>query len=286
VTADRLGTARAALEALRAAERADPRIDPRNGTAWWLPDARAPRAVVLLHGLSNGPLQYQRLAPRLHARGHAVIVPRFPHHGYRDRMTGALAQLRAREMEATALRAVALAALCGEQVALAGISIGATLGGWLAARVALHLAVAVAPFCGIRALPGPLNDGLGALLRAAPNAFAWWDPRAKQALPPAHGYPRFATRSIGESLELSTAIDAPPLGPPHARRVALVLNGHDPAVNNAHARRRFRTLRERGVALDEIVWSDVPHVHDLVEPEIPQARTDLVYPRLIELLES
>ena len=286
MSADRLAAARAGLDAIRAAERADPRLDPRKGTAWWLGDAVAPRAVVLLHGLSNCPLQYQRLAPQLHARGHAVIVPRFPHHGHRDRMTDALAELRAGELEATALRAVALAALCGERVAVAGISIGAALAGWLAARTALDLAVAVAPFCGIRVVPGALNDGLGALLRAAPDAMLWWDPRAKQHQPPAHGYPRFATRSIGASLKLSTDLDAPPLGPPRARRAALVLNGHDPAVNNAHARRRFRTLRERGVELDEIVWGDVPHIHDLIEPEIPQARTDLVYPRLIELLES
>ncbi len=286
MSAAALGAARAALEAIRDEERADPRIDPRNGTAWWLGDAVAPRAVVLLHGLSNCPRQYQRLADELHARGHAVIAPRFPHHGYRDRMTDALAELRAAEMEATALRAVALAAACGERVAVAGISIGASLAGWLAARVALDLAVAVAPFSGIRELPGSLNDKLGGVLRAAPNAFSWWDPRAKGKQPPEHGYPRFATRAIGESLALSTDIDAPPLAPAHARRVALVLNGHDPIVNNAHATRRFRTLRARGVEVDEIVWDDVPHIHDLIEPEIPQARTDLIYPRLIELLES
>jgi dienelactone hydrolase len=285
VTDGSLAAARAALDEIRAHELADPRIDPRNGTAWWLGDAVAPRAVVLLHGLSNCPRQYQLLGEQLHARGHAVIAPRFPHHGYRDRMTDALAQLRATAMEATALRAVALAAACGERVAVAGISIGASLAGWLAARVALDLAVAVAPFCGIRELPGSLNDKLGATLRAAPNAFSWWDPRAKQKQPPAHGYPRFATRSIGESLKLSSDIAARPIPARHARRVALVLNGHDPIVNNAHARRRFAALRARGVEVEEIVWRDVPHIHDLVEPEIPQARTDLIYPRLIELLE-
>ncbi len=249
-------------------------------------DGAAPRAVVLLHGLSNCPVQFAPLARQLHARGHAVIVPRLPHHGYRDRMTDALAQLRAGEMEAAALRAVALAARCGERVAVAGISIGAALGGWLAARVALDTAVAVAPFCGIKELPGSLNDGLGAVLRAAPNAFSWWDPRVKAKQPPQHGYPRFATRSIGASLRLSTDLDAAPRGGPHARRVALVLNAHDPIVNNAHARRRFGRLRGYGVTVDEIVWDDVPHAHDLIEPDIPPARPDLVYPRLIELLEG
>ncbi len=285
MSADRLAGARAGLESIRAQELADGRIDPRYGTAWRLGDAVAPRAVVLLHGLTNCPVQFERLAEGLHARGHAVIVPRMPHHGYRDRMTDALAGLRAGEMEAAALRAVALAAQCGERVAVAGISIGAALGGWLAARVAIDVAVAVAPFCGIKELPGPLNDGLGAVLRTAPNAFSWWDPREKEKQPPQHGYPRFATRSIGASLQLSTDIDAGPRGGAHARRVALVLNDHDPIVNNAHARRRFRSLRGYGVEVDEIVWDDVPHAHDLIEPDIPGSRPDLVYPRLIELLE-
>ncbi len=285
MSADRLAGARAGLEAIRAQELADARIDPRYGTAWRLGDTVAPRAVVLLHGLSNCPVQFERLGEQLHARGHAVIVPRMPHHGYRDRMTDALADLRAGELEAAALRAVALAAQCGERVAVAGISIGAALGGWLAARVALDVAVAVAPFCGIKELPGPLNDGLGSVLRSAPNAFSWWDPREKEKQPPAHGYPRFATRSIGASLQLSSELGAAPRGGPHARRVALVLNRHDPIVNNAHARRRFGRLRGRGVALEEIVWDDVPHAHDLIEPELPQARPDLVYPRLIALLE-
>ncbi len=280
---DRLAEARARLEAIARSERARPEI--AHGTRWWLGDGTAPLAVVLLHGLTNSPPQYDRLGSQLHARGHAVIVPRMPRHGYRDRMTDAMAELRAGELEARALEAVAIAALCGERVAVAGISVGATLAGWLAARTRIDVAVAVAPFCGLRQLRGTMNDRLGALLCAAPNVFGWWDPRAKEAQPPPHGYPRFATRALGESLRISTAIGAAPPGA-SARRAVLMLNDHEPVVNNAHAERRFAPLRERGVDYERVVLHGLPKIHDIIEPAIPQARTELVYPQLIAAIEG
>jgi alpha-beta hydrolase superfamily lysophospholipase len=282
---NRLREACARLEAIRTQERADPRIDPRSVTAWWLGDEVAPLAIILLHGLTNGPLQYEALAPQLAARGHAVLVPRMPFHGYRDRLTTALATLQASDLEAAALRALAIAALCGRRVAVVGISVGGTLAGWLAARVALDHAVAVAPFCGLPGLPHKLCEAMGALLRAAPNRFVWWDPRRKEALPPPHAYPRFATRALGESLLISTTLAAPDA---HARahRATLVLNASEPAVSNVCALRRFASLARAGVVVKDVVWEGMPPIHDLIEPRNPEARTDLVYPRLISLLET
>ena len=267
-----------------AAERADPKV--AHYTRWWVGDEVAPTAVVLLHGLTNSPPQYDALAPLLHARGHAVIVPRLPLHGYRDRMTDALAALRATDLEAAALEAVAIAALCGDRVVVAGISIGATLAGWLAARTRIDTGIAFAPFCGLHELYGGLNDSLGRVLRTLPNAFGWWDPRVKEKQPPEHGYPRFATRALGESLRLSTDLDrAPHAGAPHGRRAVLVLNANDPVINNAHAHRRFSKLRGYGVDYQRVVLEGLPEMHDVVEP-LPQAHTELVYPALIALIEA
>ncbi|HEY6236472.1 MAG TPA: alpha/beta fold hydrolase [Candidatus Elarobacter sp.] len=282
VAADRVAQARARLEQILAAECADPKV--AYYTRWWIGDDIAPTTVLLLHGLTNSPPQYDTLAPLLHARGHAVIVPRLPLHGYRDRMTDALAALRATDLEAAALEAVAIAALCGERVVVAGISIGATLAGWLAARTRIDIGIAFAPFCGLKELYGGLNDTLGAVLRALPNKFGWWDPRVKEKQPPSHGYPRFATRALGESLLLSTDIDRAPHAE-HGRRAVLVLNANDPVVNNAHAHRRFSTLRSYGVDYERVVLQGLPKMHDVIEP-LPQAHTELVYPALIDLIEA
>jgi alpha-beta hydrolase superfamily lysophospholipase len=46
------------------------------------------RAVVLFHGLTSSPPQFDTFARALHARGHNVIVPRLPRHGDRDRPGG------------------------------------------------------------------------------------------------------------------------------------------------------------------------------------------------------
>jgi pimeloyl-ACP methyl ester carboxylesterase len=279
----RVAKANTLLEGIAASERADPQIAHR--TRWWVGDEVAPTVVVLLHGLTNSPPQYDRLAPLLHARGHAVIVPRMPYHGYGDRMTGAIAAMRASDLEAAALQAVVIGALCGKRVVVMGISIGATLAGWLAARTRIDLGIAIAQFCGLRELPAGANDAVGALLRAAPNTFGWWDPRSKERQPPVHGYPRFATRALGESLRISTEIDRAPRGA-HRRKVVLIANDNEPVVNNAHAARRFAALRACGVEFEHVTLHGLPEIHDIVEPAIPQAKTELVYPKLIELIES
>ncbi|GAC1579479.1 MAG: hypothetical protein NVS3B7_13530 [Candidatus Elarobacter sp.] len=283
---DRIEQARARLELLARRDRTDPQIHPEHGVRWWLGDDVAASCVVLLHGLTNSPPQYDALGPALHARGHAVIVPRMPYHGYANRMTPAIAQLRAVQMYEAALEAVAIAALCGTRVTVAGISLGASLAGWLAARTAIDTALAIAPFSGIRAVPGAANDALGASLRALPNAFGWWDPRVKERQPPPHGYPRFATRALGETLRMSTDIAAAPRGGPHARRAVLLLNANDPVVNNAHAERRFAALRDFGVAYERVVMTGLPKMHDVIEPSVPEARTELIYPTLIEIVET
>ncbi|HEY0614600.1 MAG TPA: alpha/beta fold hydrolase [Candidatus Elarobacter sp.] len=282
---DRIAEARELLDAVAESERADAEIVHRS--RWWLHETPAGTAVVLLHGLTNAPPQYDRLGPDLHARGHAVVVPRMPYHGYADRMTDAIAKLRAHDLETAALQAVLVAALLGDRVVVAGISTGAVVAGWLAARTRIDTALAIAPFCGLRELPGAANDALGALLRAAPNRFSWWDPRKKERQPPPHGYPRFATRALGESLRISTGLDrVPDDGIDHARRALVVVNSAEPVVNNAHAVRRFRALRRYGVEVRRIELHGLPKIHDIVEPQIPEARTDLVYPKLIELIES
>jgi esterase/lipase len=281
---DRLARAQARIDAIVASERADARIDPTEYTRAWLTADVAPRAVVLLHGLTNGPRQYERLAPLIAARGWSVIAPRFPYHGFSDRMSTDLGRITFEDFAAAALEAVAIAALSAERVTVAGISIGSTIGGWIAGRVAIDHVLAISPFCGIHSLPGVTNDWFADLLRTVPNAELWWDPRSKERQKPDHAYPRFATRSLGVSLQFGTDMANVDPGGPHARAVTLALNTHDPAVNNAHAERRFAKLRELGVGVRVEKWHSLPEIHDIIEPEIPEARTDLSYPLIIDAL--
>lgn len=280
-----LTAARARLDAINARECDDPRVAPKSRTGWWLHDAVAPVAVVLLHGFTSNPQQYAQLAPQLAARGHAVIVPRIRYHGYADRLSDEIAALTAADWEHDALEAIAVAALAGQRVVVAGISVAGTLCGWLAARVAIDHAIAIAPFCGVRELPGRANDLLGSGLRTFPNRFSWWDPRRKMEQLPPHAYPRFSTRALGEGLRLSTELTDGAANGAHARRATLVQNTAEPIVNNPYARRRFARLQPLGVDV-RTVEICVRHTHDVIEPTIPQARPAVVYPKLIALIEE
>jgi pimeloyl-ACP methyl ester carboxylesterase len=273
---------RASLDAIAAAERSEPLIDPENGTRWWLHDKRAAHCVVLLHGFTNNPRQYAELGPYLHDAGYNVIAPRFAYHGFADRMTTAPARLTMNDLIETTLQAVTLAAGAGKRVSVAGISLGGAIAAWLAPRVAIDTAVAVAPFFGIKPIFGAANDVLGSALDRLPNAFLWWDPIHKEQQLPRHGYPRFSTHALGQTLKLSAQTEKG--GWRKSGRVVGLLNGNDPVVNNAFARRRLEALRARGLDVRIDVRTDLPKQHDIIEPTLESAPIALSYPWILSAL--
>src|ERR1041384_3811141 len=57
--------------------------------------AQTEHVVVLLHGFTTCPQQFDELGKRYYAAGHNVFIPRIPHHGLSDRLTNALVNLTA-----------------------------------------------------------------------------------------------------------------------------------------------------------------------------------------------
>jgi hypothetical protein len=238
----------------------------------------------MLHGITNTPQQYAQLAPQLFSDGHSVVVPRFPYHGYRDRMTAALERLTIEDLLATSLEAIAIGAMLAHRVDLLGISAGANLAAWLGLRVALEHVVAVSPFFGVIYLPGPVNDALAWAFERLPNTFAWWDPIRQVNQLPLHAYPRFPTRALAATLGLASGFDGTAVERYHARRLTLVLNAHDPIVNNELACRRAAAVARPDLDDETVVLSNLPYLHDIIEPTLPHGRTDLVYPVIREIV--
>ena len=248
---------------------------------------KAPLCVVLFHGLTNNPHQYGALAPQIFARGANVLVPRMPFHGYADRLTDALAHLTAGGLIAAANAAVDEAKSMGERVAVLGIS----MGGLLCAQLAQHrsdvaLSVPIAPDFGLLHFPRWLTGALDALFMALPNYFLWWDPRVKADLVPDTAYPRFATHALFQTLRIGNGVyEAAKTAPAAAGRIVTIVNPNDPAVNNAAVKQvadRWRRLR--GDAVEYVEFEGLPVNHDIIDPGNPEARIDVVYPRLIEIL--
>jgi dienelactone hydrolase len=283
---DAVGEIRAAI----ARDAADPAILPAALPRLYEHGSPAAHAVVLFHGFTNCPQQFDELARAYHARGCNVYVPRLPRHGYKDRLTRALTGLSVAEIENAATSAFELARGLGTSVSAVGLSLGASMVLWLAQTQPIDLAVPVAPFL-MPALPNgtPIAPAVGEpamrIIHALPNTYFWWDVRVKERSKPDYAYPGYPTHALAEMVFFGDAILArarrsKPLG----KRCVLVLNEQDNAVVNAVSRNVLALWNGRGAGYRELVLEGIGRRHDVIDPTtFPQGRA-LVYPKLEALV--
>ena len=250
--------------------------------------AHAPRAVVLLHGLTNCPEQFRTLGERLYERGANVYIPRLPEHGLADRMTTALARLDARAMCEATDEAVDIGCGLGDSVIVVGLCIGGSMAAWAAQeRADVVRAVPIAPLQGLARARGPLTLPATNLLMTLPNQFVWWDDKVKTNLPgPKHVYPRFSTRSVAQTLLLGAWVEAEARrAPPAARSIVVITVGSDVAVDNGAVTRLARLWRAHGARLTTYEFPAALGLnHDIIDPEQVGGNPALVYPVLLDLI--
>jgi carboxylesterase len=246
-------------------------------------------AVVLFHGLTNNPIQCARLAGALYARGCNVLVPRLPGHGDVDRLSTRLENVTAEELTFFALEAVRAARGLGRRLAVSGISLGGALCAWLATCDAdIDRCVCIAPALALNHVSYALDRVIvRAMVALPPTVYAWWDPKLKMKITPKHAYPRYPVRVLGECYRIGEAvIDAKGPFPGRGRtRVLFVVNPLDGTVNyelTQSLAQRWHDLHF--VDADFVALGGLPPVHDVIEPDSPSQRIDVVYPKIIELI--
>jgi len=269
--------------------REDGRISVPGRSRFFTHGERVPLVVVLLHGFTTSPEQWVRFAAELFERGANVVVPRFPGHGYLDRRTHAIASVSADALLACAGGAVDLARGAGERVVVAGLSLGASMATAVALeRDDIACTVAIVPLFGLKHLGRRANAAVTRFLETVPNAFLPWDPTGGAGQIPAYGYPRFPTKMLAESLRIGESVQqCADDGRVPAGDVKLLLNANEPACNNVLSSplaARFNTLR--GGACSVMVLADLPANHDIIDPTNANARIDIVYPCLHDLIRA
>lgn len=267
----------------------DDTVRPQAYTRLYSHDRATPLSIVLWHGITNNPQQYDLLAPQLHARGHNVLVPRLPGHGDRDRMTTRLKSLTAEGLLAAATEAVDIAQGLGEQVVLAGISTSGLLCAYFAQyrRDVAHC-VPINPVFSMLSLSRGVNDLVEKVLLLLPNFYFWWNPRIKEAQLPLHGYPRVPTHALMQCLRIGDDIyNRAQADPPLCGAVTFVTNRLDPAVNNNVTYAIFRFWQRQAAERVRIFeFDDLPKNHDIIDPTDALAQVDTVYPKLVEICEQ
>lgn len=249
------------------------------------------KVFVLLHGLSNAPVQFAALGGLLHERGHTVLIPRLPYHGEKDVMTRDWAALTAGDMLDTAQWAVDLARSLGRQVVVAGLSVNGTVAAWLAQRRGdVARCIVMAPLLAPAGIPVWALGLLERLLVTAPNVFLWWSLKKRARIErPRYAYPRFPTRVIGEAMRMGSALLAEARShPPVCGSILVVTTASDRAVSNVLTARLTAAWKaRRAEAVEAYEFPSGENVpHDFIDPNQPNQVVALVYPRLLEMMES
>jgi alpha-beta hydrolase superfamily lysophospholipase len=250
--------------------------------------ARTARAVVLVHGYTACVEQFVPLGQQFFDRGCNVLIARLPHHGRADRLTDEHGQLTAEELAAYADEVVDIAAGLGERVCMAGLSCGGVTTAWAAQnRADVDRALVISPAVGFRQVPRAVTVPLMNVVRLLPDAFAWWEPELKEKSGLPGSYPRYSRRALAETLRLGFAtLRCAGQRPAAAASIVMVTNAHDDRVDNAAAARLVAAWRAGGTRnVSQYEFPAGLQVgHDLIDPQQPDARPEVVFPKLVELM--
>ena len=188
------------------------------------------------------------------------------------------------------MQAVDIARGLGERVVVSGLSGGGTMTLWLSQnRPDVALAAPMAPFLGISMIPPFVSRALGHLPRFFPDFFLWWDPINKVNNPFAAPYSdtRFPVHAALEILRLSLSAQAQGrVTRPAAGSIVMISNANDKTVNNRDIASFTKIWETYG---DDLVTAfqfeqSLGLPHDLIRADRSDARVDLVYPKLMELV--
>jgi pimeloyl-ACP methyl ester carboxylesterase len=266
-----------------------PNVNPQCHTRLYTHGKRVERSLVLLHGFTNCPQQFDALGRQFHERGWNVVIPRYPLHGYADRLTTSIAELRVDHLLAVANRAAAAGAGLGERMTVAGLSLGAILTGYLAqTREDVDRAVLIAPMLGLKPIPGPALTAMSVVAKRIPNFYMWWNDEMKDSLGPPYGYPRFATHAYAALFDAGRMlVKGARTEPPKARSIAVVTNAAEPRLDNRFTYRLIDAWRAHGARVEtfEFPASD-GLTHDLIDPGNAAQKVEHVYPIVTRLIEG
>ena len=242
---------------------------------------RTARALLLLHGFTNCPQQFDALGKSFFDQGWNVLIPRYPQHGYADRLNVAISELRSQQLIAIANQSPDAGAALGDHLTVAGLSLGGVLAGHLAqTHDRVDRAVLIAPMFGLQGIPGPAFAALARLAYLLPNFYIWWNATLKDRQGPAHGYPRFATHAYAALSQTAIGVLAGARRVrPKAKTLAVITNAAEPRLDNRFTYRLIESWRRHGAQVGTFEFPTSTGLpHDLIDPANEEQNTELVYP--------
>lgn len=273
-----------AAEALVQRDRENSSLNPDCGYRYLAQPAKVERVLVIRHGLTNCPRQFDTLAEKFHQMGYAVLITRIPEHGMADRMAPNFSQLTAEETLQDLNSSIDIALGLGDEVDVMGLSAGANEVAYVASeRDDLHQAIIVDPIFTPVGVPTALNRLATGALITIPNQFVWWSDKQKNLDGPTSAYYGWQSHPVGQYLRITEALYEPGRYP-QSTHVVMITNENDAAVNNEAADRLAQRWRNEKVDVTAYRFPVTEQLnHDLIDPLQVGANIELSYPKIIEL---
>ena len=278
------------VEQIQSAEADQADLNPICATRLLTHGEKVDNTIVFLHGFTSCPDQFGQLGQEYFEKGYNVYIPRTPRHGIKDRLGNPLKGLTAKELAEFASQSADIAQGLGERVIVAGLSGGGSMTTWLSqVRSDVDLAVPISPFLGIGFIPRLLNRPLTNLMLLAPDFFQWWDPINKENNPNSapYSYTRYPTHALFENMRLGFVAeeDARRIKPA-AGAILVITNANDGSVNNAVVAEFEQMWLEHGEQFLQTFQfaKELELPHDLITIGRPDSNTEMVYPKLHELI--
>ncbi len=236
--------------------------------------APAPRVIVLLHGLTDSPRQFEAFAYLLYADGNNVYVPRLPQHGLRGGNVGALSALTAAQLRGVADSVVNEARGLGDSVVVVGLSMGGTVGAWIAQQRQVSRVVLIAPAIEPGRIPSLLDRPLIGLADRLPSMTR--RSRPDTARPDREA--GFDSHAAAQIFQLGGSIlsDAARVAPRTPEMVVLV-NAADRTVKESAAEALSRDWSRHGAKVSVFELPDSLRLpHNIIDPIRGRTRSDAV----------
>ncbi len=126
--------------------------------------------------------------------------------------------------------------------------------------------------------------------RILPNKFVWWDKKEKTALMgPTSSYYGFSTRGVAQIMRLGwSMMRQARRAAPKAGSIVVITSGLDDAVDEKNLDRVIAQWQRHGYVHVTRYKFDktVAAFHDMIDPQQPYQKTAVVYPKLVELIET
>lgn len=272
-------------QALVEADKNNPELNPDCTTRYLSQGKKTERVLVIRHGLTNCPRQFDDLAREYYDRGYNVLITRIPKHGLKDRKSPVAGTLTAQETLDNFSNAIDIAHGLGDKIDLMGLSVGANEVAEMAVqRNDINQATMINPFFGIKSVPPFLTRSTCGVLLTLPNIFMWWDSQAKENLAgPTSAYYGFYTHMVGQYLRMTIDLEREKR-PLQAKQAIVITNGNDDAVNNRQTEQLVRQWTKSGANIITYQFPQSDSLnHDLIDPLQPDANITISYPKILQL---